>query len=440
MSATDSPGTEDLAAAIYQGRSRWRTWLRYSLILLVLGGGGAGYYFWHKKNQKENQPEPYVTEAIEKGDIGLTVTVTGKLQPTNEVTVGSELSGLIVEVYVDTNDHVSKGQAMAKLDTTKLNRQLESSRASVNSAKARVAQTEATVKESEAKLARLQELHRVSGGKIPSRLDMDTSIATADRAKADLLSAKAAVETAEAQVRILETDLSRSVIKSPIDGVVLTRSIEPGQTVAASFTAPTLFVIAEKLEHMLLKVAIAEADIARLDEGQRASFMVDAWPGRVYDAKVRKVSAGSAIVDNVVTYETELEVVNNDLSLRPGMTATADIHVAESKDVFLVPVAALRFDPNDTPQFAQAGPGKEEKKSFMQSIMPSRPPRWSSGARRTQKSKKSGEAPRIWVLKDGRPEALVVKTGLADGKRMEVSGEGVREDMMVITRANSPAS
>lgn len=380
-------------------------------------------------------PPPFVTEPLKRGDIGLTITATGNLEPTNEVTVGSELSGTTLEVYVDTNDRVVKGQPLAKLDTSKLAQQTAASRASVVSAQAKVAQAEATLKETEADLARQQELHRLSGGKIPSQAGLATAVATAERARADLLAARASVGEAEAQVLINESDLAKAVIKSPIDGIVLARDLEPGQTVAASFTAPELFVIAENLEHMKLKVAIAEADIGRVAKGQPATFTVDAWPSRAYTASVLKVSYGSAVTDNVVTYETELQVANTDLSLRPGMTATADIRVAESKQVFLVPSAALRFDPASSAPAASAA-----KKSFVQSLTPMPPrPGAASGRPAAGSEKTAPGSARIWVLRDGRPEPVSVTIGLADERHTEVSGDALAEGLPVITRAASPS-
>lgn len=432
--------SEELAALVTAKPKRKCRMVSAAIAIAVLT---TGFFLWKKQQAGPHEAVPFVTEPLKKGDINLTITVTGKLQPTNDVTVGSELSGIVKEVYVDFNDHVTQGQPLAKLDTTRIDRQLESNRASVNAAQARVAQAEATVKESTVKLRRLEELNRVSGGKIPSRLDLDTAQAVADRAAADFLSAKAAVATAEAQVRILENDLDRTIIRSPIDGVVLTRSIEPGQTVAASFTAPVLFLIAEKLEHMVLKVAIAEADIARVSPGQAATFTVDAWPGRQYTATVNKVAPGSTALDNrsansgasssndsVVTFATELSVSNNDLSLRPGMTATATISIAKSNDVFVVSTAALRFSPSTGAE------EKKEKESFMRSLIPG----GSSSRRRYQPPGRTNEGSRIWVLRDGKPAALDVKTGLASGSRVEISGKGLSEDLHVITRANTPAS
>jgi HlyD family secretion protein len=378
----------------------------------------------------------YVTELIERGDLKTTVIATGNLEPTTEVTVGSELSGTVSEVLVDTNDRVTKGQVLAKLDTSKLERQTESSRATAAAAEARVNQTKATLVESEASLHRLQRLKEASGGKLPSSSEMDAAIATADRAKADLASAEAEVLQAQANVGTNESDLEKAVIRSPIDGIVLTRDIEPGQTVAATMTAPELFVVAEKLENMKLEVAVAEADISRVKDGQRAVFTVDGWPNRSFEATVKKVEYGSTVTDNVVTYLTELEVTNDDLSLRPGMTATAEITVAAAMGTLLVPNAAFRFNPES----AETGPdGSAPKRSFVESLIPG-PPRSGGG-----KPNPDGEAPpvnkgqesRLWILREGKPSPIGVETGLSDGRITAVTGEGLAEGMPVITHAQT---
>lgn len=420
----------DLAKTIQAGGSKGH--LKRNLILgCIVCALGGGAWFWRSRIQAAKRLVPtYVTESLKRGDISLVITATGNLEPTNEVTVGSELSGITLEVLADINDRVRKGQPLVRLDTSKLTQQTESNRATVKAALAKVALAEATVKESAALLARQQELQRISGGQVPAKAVIDSAIATAERAKADLLNTQAGVGTAEAQVRINENDLERAIIKSPIDGIVLSRSIEPGQTVAASFTAPQLFVIAEKLERMILKVTIAEADIGRVQKGQKATFTVDAWPDRSYAAIVTVVSYGSAVTQNVVTYEADLEVSNDDLSLRPGMTATADIRVAESKAVFLVPTSALRFDPTATAKTGAA------KKSFVQSLIPM-PTRNRSRPEATDAKEKIKPAARIYVLVAGSAEPMTVKTGISDGRHTEVSGEGLTEELQVITRINT---
>ncbi|MGC4071840.1 MAG: efflux RND transporter periplasmic adaptor subunit [Nibricoccus sp.] len=429
----------DLAAIVQSakpGRFRkLRTPLIVVIALLILLAG----FLRNRARAAAEQGPSFATTPLSKGNIDLTITATGNLEPTNEVTIGSELSGTILEVYVDINDHVTKGQPLAKLDTTKLSQETDAKRASLKIAEAAVAQATATVKQTEATLKRAQDLRQLSNGRLPSQADLDTAEAAADRAKADLLSAESNVAQAKANLVANETDLAKAIIRSPLDGMILTRDVEPGQTVQASYAAPELFVVAENLEHMKLVVTVAEADIGRLTAGQNSTFTVDAWPDRTYTAKVLRVSYGSSVTNNVVTYKTELEVSNSDLTLRPGMTATADIHVATSKDVFLVPTAALRFDPEKS--LAAPAASTAQKKSFIQSLTPM-PPRRQSGRPEGETAKKSSaesaSRSRIWALRDGHPEPISVKLGLSDGSHTEVTGEGLSADLPVITSVSTP--
>lgn len=411
---------------------RGRLFIAAGVVALLV----AAFFVWRALGSGNIDRTTYVTEPVRRGDLEMTITATGNLEPTNEVTVGSELSGTVTQVLVETNDRVTKDQVLAQLDTSKLERQTESSRAAAAAAEAKVGQARATLVESDAGLLRLQKLKEASDGKLPSQADMDAAIASVERAKADLASAEAEVRQAQANVGTNESDLKKSVIRSPVDGIVLTRNIEPGQTVAATMTAPELFVVAEKLENMKLEVAVAEADIGQLKPGQRATFTVDAWPSRSFEATVKKVEFGSTVTDNVVTYKTELEVGNNDLSLRPGMTATAEIAVAQAEDVLLVPNAALRFDPTAT----AAGPATAPKRSFVQSLVPGPPRRMSGGKPTTEDSPpvpKAGQRARVWTLKDGKPSPIEVETCLSDGNATAISGEGLSEGMAVIIHARA---
>lgn len=426
MKNSVQPAPSDLAAIVHSGGA-WKKRKRFLWAGVALAVVGGCTWFIVPSSGKD-QAQPYVLDSLHRGDLSLTITATGNLEPTNQITVGSELSGLIQSVFVDINDRVTKGQPIAQIETTKLTQQIASSRASLEAAKAQVALAEAALKEKEAALARTQELRKISNERYPSQADVDTAVANADSARATLQSAKASVAVAEAALRINENDFAKSTIKSPVDGIVLTRSVEPGQTVAASLNAPELFVIAEKLERMKLTITVAEADIGRVVAGLNATFTVDAWPDRVYHATVQRVSFGSTVTNNVVTYETELDVTNDDLSLRPGMTATAEIRVAEAKGVLLAPTAALRY----TPVTATAA---VQQKTFLQRMVPT-PPR-PQGKSNVPAEKNTPGMGRLWIVRDGTPTALDVKTGLTDGRYTEVSGESVTENQSVILRAKS---
>lgn len=423
----DASGQE-LAAIITQARSGHPLW-KWLVALILLAVIAGGYWFYRDHSPADSGPI-YLTEELTRGDLSLVITATGNLAPTNQVTVGSELSGTISEVLVDTNDKVEKGQIIAKLDTTKLTQQTARTRAILLAAKARVNQVQATVFETTAVLNRLRELDRLSGGKTPSRADMDTALGAAQRAKADLESANATVSQAEADVKSFEQDLFVAVIRSPVNGIVLTRSVEVGQTVAASFTAPILFLIAEDLRKMDLVVTVAEADIGRLEKEQLATFTVDAWPNRTYTAVVKRVSFGSVVTNNVVTYSAELAVANDDLSLRPGMTATADIAVAQRDKVLLVPNAALRFDPTLAESLGKSS--EEPKRTLVQQL--SSRSRLRNGPPAIKISTRSND-PRVWKLVNGKPTEILVTIGITDGRFTEASGEGLTEGSPLIISA-----
>ena len=441
MSAPDS--SQDLATIVASGASRpVRKWIFITLAIALIGA--TAYYFWGRSKNGEEKAD-YQTAEAKIGSIALIVTAAGNLAPTNQIIVGSELSGTAKEVLVDTNDQVKKGQTLAKLDTSKLDQQTERSRAALLAAKARVSQVEATLAESKASLARQEELLEISGGKTPSRAAMDTSRATLARAQADLGSAQAAVTGAEADVRAFESDLAKTIIRSPVDGIVLARSIDVGQTVAASFTAPTLFTIAEDLKKMELLVNVSEADIGRIEVGQTATFSVDAWPGRSYTAKVKKVAFGAvgtgtaakegASSNNaVVTYSTELEVANEDLSLRPGMTATVDIAIVEKRDILVVPNSTLRFDP-----VVAAAIGKPDatKRTLVQSLSPGGGRRWGRGAP-PAKAGSSDATPKVWTLKNGEPEEIKVTPGITDGRVTEITGNALAVGTPLIISIKPP--
>ncbi len=403
-------------------------WRKRSLwvVIVIAAIGAGGYYVWQQKQQHAAAPS-YVTEPASIGNLTLNVTANGTLQPTRSVNIGSELSGTVRRVLVDVNDRVKNGQVLVELDTAKLGDQVTRSRAAVASAVAQLALSTATVKEAQANLARLEEVSRLSGGKVPSASELDSARATLDRAVATEASARASLDSARATLATDETNLSKASIRSPIDGVVLTRTVDPGNAVAASLQAVTLFTIAEDLSKLQLKVNVDEADVGRVKVGQKASFTVSAFPARRFPATITTVSYGSTITDNVVTYVTQMDVANTDLSLRPGMTATSTITAVERKNVLLVPNTALRFSPpvaaTDTPK-ASGG--------FMSKMMPSMP--------RPRKTASGGAVKRVWVLRDGAPVEVSVTPGISDGRMTEITDGDLKEGMAVITEQRTNAT
>jgi len=388
-------------------------------------GGVALLLVWLFYPSGNSSGMRYLTEEIARGDLAVAVSATGNLYPTNQVDVGSELSGIVEKVLVDENDRVRRGQVLAQLDLSRLNDQVTKSGGAVLAAAAQVAQTQATVKEAGATLARLRRVSELSGGKVPAQSEMDGAEAALLRAEANEASARAAAAQAAATLRSDQTNLSKASIRSPIDGIVLTRKIEPGQTVAASLQAPVLFTLAEDLALMELQVNVDEADVSQVRPGQVASFTVDAWPGRKYPAEIVRVGFGAQTTEGVVTYKTILKVSNRDLSLRPGMTATADIATANRVDVLLVPNAALRFTPA-----AQA----EKSGGFVSSLMP-RPPAQPKQA----KVKDDGASRRVWVLQENKTLAVEVTTGLSNGRYTEITGGALKPGMSVITGTQKAA-
>lgn len=389
-----------------------------AIVLTVIVGGYLLYRFGDG-----NGTVRYVVKPVQQDNIIMTVTATGNLQPTTQVVLGSELSGTVKSVEADYNDRVEVGQVLVRLDTAKLSAQIQQSQANVVSAEAKVRQTRATMIESAAALARLKEAARLSGDQALAPKDLDVAEAAAARATAEYDGALAAVAQAEATLRLYRTDLAKTEIRSPINGIVLSRSVEPGQTVAASLQAPVLFTLAEDLAAMELHVDVDEADVGKVQRGQSATFAVDAHPERRYPAEITQVRFGAKTTNGVVTYETLLKVDNGDLSLRPGMTATADIVVSTIDDALLVPNGALRYTPKTVILERQARGGSLLGKLMPQPPRPGRPKEAGGAAKRQQ---------RVWVLEDGLPRAVAVKVGQSDGTRTQILEGALRQGQEVV--------
>lgn len=409
---------------------RWAKWGLIALGVILLALLARSFF-------GGTAPTSYATVDAKRGDMQVEVTATGNLAPTNEVSVGSELSGLIDKVLVEENDHVVKGQALAQIDTEKLIDAINRSKAALDSARASVQQQQATVDQSKATLDRQEEVSRISGGKVPSKTELDGARADYQRAVANLAVSRANVNTAAAQLSTDQTNLDRATIRSPVTGVILSREIEPGQTVAASFNTPTLFLIAEDLSQMELEVKVDEADVGQVKEGQYATFTVDAWPGKVFPATIKRVNVGSnngttassstaattASSSSVVSYGAILTVANQDLALRPGMTATATITTSEEKNVLLVPNASLRFQPRNPSAVTQPSG----------SILPIR-----MGGRRPQGGQEVeiGRGSRQTIYTQGEGGKLtphMVIAGSTNGTETIVTSKTLKPGMKVVT-------
>lgn len=384
----DSKGAEKQRGALPGGKWSWAGIAGVILLALI-------WMFFFR-----SEPTSYLSEAATRGDLTVIVTATGSVEPVNTVEIGSEISGRIDQVLVDYNDKVTKGQLLARIDTTVLASNVAKSQANLDAAQAAVAQARATLTETNAKLKRSRAL--VAKGWV-SKEALDTSLASASRAQADFESARAKVVQAQAQLDSDKTTLAKAEITSPIDGVIIKRDIDPGQTVAATFQTPTLFSVAEDLRKMELEVDVDEADVGGVKTGQHATFTVDAYPNRSFDAVITSLRYAPITTNGVVSYTAVLSVDNSALLLRPGMTATADIVTAERKNVLKVPNGALRFTPPDE---TAPAPGKSEKGETLKTV---------------------------WTLEGKTPKALSLVPGLTDGQHTEVLGGDVSEGMMLLT-------
>jgi HlyD family secretion protein len=404
----------DLARLLASAQpGRRRPWLWAAGLAVVAGVTLA--LLWLLQPDRGAGPG-YVTTPLVRGDLTVTVAATGTLQPTTQVDVSSELAGTLQSVEVDYNDTVSVGQVMARLDTSKLAASVANAEAQEASARARLMQAEATATEVAETLATQKEL---SERGIATRREMVSVEANDARARAALDMARADLTLVKANLALARADLDKAVIRSPIQGMVLNRKAEAGQIVGPGLNDPVLFVLAEDLARMELLANVDEADIGQVEVGQAAVFTVDAFDGLSFDATITQVRYASEVTDDVVTYKAVLAVENPDLRLRPGMTATATITVAEEQGALLVPNAALRWAP------PRASGGQAGAAGLAGLILPSAASRMGSAAVGTGRS--------IWVLRDGAPVEVAVDIGANDGRMSVVTGEGLAEGDAVIT-------
>lgn len=402
MSLNALPSPDELSRTLGPGtgpKSRRKPWL--------VGGGlaalGGAVLLSLALGPKKAKVE-YLTAPTTQEDLKVTVRATGSLQAITSVEVGAEVTGRVLKVLVDVNDEVRKGQVLAILDTEQLSSALDQARAQLFSAEATIRQAEATAQEAERNLGRYLRLRKEG---ILAQADLDGSQGTRDRAEAALKSARESWRVAKAALDAAASKLDKATIRAPIDGVVLSRLVEPGQTVTAGFQTPVLFKLAQDLRQMRLNVDIDEADVSRIRAGQGASFTVESYPGRDFPSTVDSLQMDPKVSQNVVTYRAVLKVDNGARHLLPGMTCTATIQAETRPRALVVPNAALRFVPGSggsgLPGFAKSGINPNDGKR------------------------------RVWVLKEGGLEPIEVKAGASDGRFTELLSGNVPEGTRVVT-------
>jgi len=378
----------------------WEYGMRFLGIILTLAALGGGGYYGYQKWKGDDAGSEFVTVKLARGDITKTVSATGTVEPLVKVVIGSQVSGQIMKWFTDFNAPVTAGMIMAELDPQRFVSARDQALADLAIAKA--GEEEARVRHKDLERER-DRIVRLRATQTASENEQLVAQAAADAAHAAWMGAKARVESAEALLRAVEVDLDRTTIRAPMDGVVISRDIDVGQTVAASLQAPTLFTIANDLSNMQVNANVSEADIGLIKEGMSSSFTVDAYPTRTFHGTISQIRYNATVLDSVVTYVTLIQVKNEDLALRPGMTANVTFEVAKAEDVVKLPNAALRFNPAP-PQ-------------------PNQPPV------STQKS----TGPTIYRLVNGRPKAVSVKIGLSDGTSTELVQGEIREGDEVVT-------
>lgn len=370
---------------------------------LILGGVIAlialGIGLW-VKNSATSKIE-YITASAQMKELTTTVSATGNLEPTNTIDVGIEVSGTITDVLVDYNDRVQKGQLMVRLDTTKLTSALTSSKAALLRYQANISAAKATLANARNEHERVHKMYTSTGGNYPSKKEVDEADNALLSAKAGLDAAIAQSAQASAELETHQDNLRKANVVSPVDGIVLERKVEPGQTVVASMQTPVLFTMAKSLDTMKVIVSVDEADIGEVKEKQSVTFSVDAYPNEQFKGHITQLRLNSQMVNGVVTYDAVVEVPNKDLKLRPGMTATAQIITGVLPHTLSVPNAALRFTPPKT---------KEEKTDT--------------------DAKANGKS--VWVLRNNKPTRLEVSVGKSDGISTAILSNTLKNGDLVI--------
>src|SRR5215510_12869045 len=397
-----SEGTED----VMKGR---RFWVPAALLVATVAVGT--YYY---RSDVDADVSPVTTAEVKRGDVVATVEASGTLQAVTTVQVGTQVSGTIKTLNADFNSRVHKDQVITELDPSLFQTQVAQEQATVQRLKSEAERARVQADDAQVKLRRAREL---DAQQLIARSDLDAAQSTADAAAAAVKSADSQVTQANASLNQAQVNLSHTIIRAPIDGVVIARNVDVGQTVAASMQAPTLFVIAQDLTEMVVNASIDESDIGKIQPKQPVHFRVDAYPAETFTGTISQVRLQPVVDQNVVTYVTVIDVPNKDLKLKPGMTAAVTVEVGRTDDAVTVPNAALRFQP-DKDVFAKLGqqpPAGANGSSGPRTGAPSR----SGGAPTADRGSRRG----VWVFDTGRLRRVPVQVGLSDGKVTAVTGE-----------------
>ncbi|NJD39437.1 MAG: efflux RND transporter periplasmic adaptor subunit [Geobacter sp.] len=378
------------------------------LVLLVAAGSA---WFLLKRPPKIS----YKTAKVEKGSIIAVISATGTVNPVTTIQVGSQVSGTIQKRYVDYDSRVTKGQVIAELDPSLFLAQVEQARGNHQNSQATLQKARVTLADAKRTLERNKQL--IAQG-IVAQSDFDAAQTAYDAALAGISAAEAGVIQTRGSLMLAETNLKNSVIRSPVDGVVISRSVDVGQTVAASFQTPTLFTIAQDLTKMQIETSVDEADISQARLGQLVSFSVDAYPNRTFKGKVTQIRSAPITVQNVVTYVVVVQVDNHELKLKPGMTANVSIETGRRDEVLKIPSAALRFRPKTADETKNRKPQ-------------------AAGASQKGGAKGKPAGQQVYLLKEGAPLAVPIKTGLTDTSSAElVEGELTEGDEVIVEQVD----
>ena len=398
----------------------------FIIFIILFLGSGIYYYFFINQSQKV-EIALYNTKKVIRGDLSVIVSATGILNPTNSVEIGVEVSGTIKEIYVDFNDEVEVGQLLAVLDTRKLQSEVDGQTASLGISKANLKESEVNLRNKKTVYDRTLKMYNSSGGKYPAVNELDDARFAYESSVSSLEASKAKVEQSSFSLNTAKQNLDKAYVKSSIKGIVLNRAVEVGQTLAASMNAPKLFTLAKDLTQMDLIVSIDESDVADIKKGLDVTFTVDAYPNKTFKGKIKQVRLNPVDVNGVVTYETVVVVNNEELLLRPGMTATAQINTKQSLDKLMIPNGTLRFKPKIQ---------LEQKANTMNLVQGPRRPQGENISKDLGKKELSP----IYILENNQPKRIMVKVLETDGKTTTVESNDLKvDDELIISQKSDNA-